>query len=147
MFVVDGFSETGLNLFRYIKIVEDRNAASVEFHYVGFLWGDEFYIVFYFMEHVFVVDIDVLVGGVEQIPKQGYGTSCFFENELWAFLGLLHSYESVFPTLGEYFEFCVQFGNTFALSNSAYYYATVFRLDTVDELLESCALFTAFNFG
>ena len=69
VFVVDCFAETGLNLFCYIKVIEDRNCSCLKFHDVGLLWGNEFNIVLHFVEHIFIVDVDVFVGGVEQISQ------------------------------------------------------------------------------
>ena len=65
--VGNGLSEGGFQLLGYSKIVEDGKLALVEFYDVCPIRGDERYVVLDFLEYSFVIYLDVLVRGVEQV--------------------------------------------------------------------------------
>ena len=67
MCIVDSFSEARLNLFCDIEIVEDRYFASVFFYDTGLVGRNERYIILYFLTDFVVINIDILVCGVEEI--------------------------------------------------------------------------------
>ena len=91
----------------------------------------------YFFADFLVVDINILVGGVEEVTQHGYGSSCFLIDELWSFLGFLHFLECVLPSLDEHLELSIELGYSFALSDGSYDDAAVLGLNAVDELFES----------
>ena len=94
-----------------------------------------------------VVDVDVLVGGIEKVAQECYDTAFLLIDELWPLGGFLHLGNGVLPPLVEDFEFRVEFGCSFAFSNCPHDDSAIAGLYALDDLLEPGSLFTAFDFG
>ena len=146
MLVVYYFSETGLYLLCDIEIVKDRHIACVQLDDVCLFGGNQCNILFDLCKNVRIVYVDVFVRRIKQVAQQCYHSACLLVNELRACLGLLYFYNGILPTLQQDFQFGVELGNPFAFCNRADNHSKVFRLDALYQLLESCALFSAFNF-
>ena len=146
MLVVDGLAEARLDLLGDVEIVKDRYLTGVELHDGRLFRGDKCHVVFHFLEHLLVVHIDVLVGRIEEVAQHGNDAASFLVDELWPLCAFLHLGNGVLPTLEEDFQFGVELGHPFSLSHSSYDNSAIAGLDALDELLESGALFAAFDF-
>ena len=93
------------------------------------------------MEYGFVVDVNALEGGVEEIAQQAYGSACLFVNEGGVFGHFLHLDHGLFPMFEQDFQFAIKLGNPFALSYRAHDDTEILRLDAHEQLLESGSLF------
>ena len=62
--VVDRLAEARLYL---LEVVEDWNFTRIEFHDTRFFRSDKRYVVFYFLEYLLVIHVDILVARVEQV--------------------------------------------------------------------------------
>ena len=124
--VVHCFAEPRLQLLRNVEVVEYGQLASVEFHYARLFRGYLRNIVSHGCAYLLIVYVDVLVGGIEQVAHHGHSPACFLKHQLWQLLTLLYLGDGIVPSLHENFHFGVEFGNTLALSNGAYYHAEVF---------------------
>ena len=100
MFVVNGFPKTRFNLFGDVEVIKDWHLTRIEFYDVYLIWGDHRYIVPHFLENVFIVHIDVLVGWVEQVAQQRHSPTRFLEYQVRSLLRFLHLFDSFFPILG-----------------------------------------------
>ena len=147
MFVVDNLAEARFDLFRHIEIVEDGHYACVSFHNFGLFRGNECNVLSYFVIDFFVVDVDVFVRGVEEVAQQSHHSACFFIYQLGTLFGLLYFNDGVFPSFEQYFHFSIQFGHSFSFGYCTYDDAEVFWPYAVDELFESCSLFSALDLG
>lgn len=61
MFVGDGFTEGGFELFGYRKVVKDRELAGVLFYNTCAFRCYQAYIILDFMEYILVVYVDIFV--------------------------------------------------------------------------------------
>ena len=93
-----------------------------------------------------VVDVDVLVGRVEEVAQHGDGTSCLLENELGAFLCLLHFRDGLVPPAHEHLHFGIEFGDTLSFSHRTDDHSEVLGRNALYELLEARALLSASDF-
>ena len=81
MLIGYGFSKRRFDLLGYVKVVEDGQLACVLFHDTRTFRGYQRHIVFYFIENIRIVDIDVFIRRIEQIPQHGYRTASFFKDQ------------------------------------------------------------------
>ena len=79
--VVDGASESRFDLFGNAEIVENRHVAIVELDDVGLFRGNECDIVVNLVVDVGIVDVNAVVGGVEQVAYECYAAALFLERE------------------------------------------------------------------
>ena len=147
MLVRDGFPERGLDLLGDIKVVEDGKLSGVLFHDAHTLRGNQRHIVFHFVENIRVVDVDVFIRRVEQVPQHGYGPAGLLIRQFRQFGSLLSPDKSLFTPFEQHFEFGVQFGDPLSFGHRPHDNPEVFGLDALDELLQSCPLFAGFDFG
>ena len=79
MLIRYGFSKRRFDLFGHVKVVEDGQFACVLFHDARTFRGYQRHVVFYFTENIRIVDIDVFIRRIEQIPQHGYRAAGFFK--------------------------------------------------------------------
>ena len=79
--VVDGASESRFDLLGNAEIVENRHVAIVELDDVGLFRGNECDIVVNLVVDVGIVDVNAVVGGVEQVAYECYAAALFLERE------------------------------------------------------------------
>ena len=146
MLIVHRFSEARLNLLSDVKVVKDRHITVVQFHNACLFRGNQRYVFLHLVEHLLVVDVDVLVRWVKQVAQKCYHSACLLVDELRSCLCLLYLCNGILPSLQEDFQFGVEFCHSLSLSHSPYNNAHVLGLDALDELFQSGSLFAAFNF-
>ena len=144
--IVHNFAESRFNLLCNIEAVEDGKFSCKELHDVGFFRSDERDVVFHFLIDFLIVHMNALVSWVEEVAQECDGSSRFFEDQLWPLLCSLHLDQCVLPSFGQDFQFCIEFGNSFALCNGSNDNAAVAGLDAVNKLFQSGAFFAAFDF-
>ena len=145
--VADGFSEGCLDLPCDVEVVENGQFAFVELYDVVHLGCDELDVVPNLVEDAWVVDVDVLVSGIEEVSQECHCAACLFVAECGQLLGLLHLLDGFFPSFQQQHQFLVKLLYSFAFGDGANDDAEVLGLDTLDDLLEACALGAGFDFG
>ena len=133
--VVHGFSESRLNLFGYVEIVEDGHLSVIEFYDFCFFGCNHLDIFPYLFVDGVIVDMDAVIGGVEQVAQHGHCPARFFAHQLWAFCCFLELGNGIVPFFYQSFELVVQFCHSFSFGRGTYYNAHVFGLDTLNQLL------------
>ena len=146
MLIINGLTEAWFDLFRNVEVVEDRHFSCVVLDDACLFGGNECQVVFNFVIGFFVVHVYVFETRIEQVSQHGDGPSCFFEYQLWPFLLFLRFEDSIFPSLGQDVHLGVKLCHPLSFGNRSDNDTAVLRLDTIDELLEPCTFFSAFDF-
>ena len=144
--VVNGTSKTRLNLLGYVEIVENGHIAFVQLDNACFFWGNQRDVIMDLVVDLRIVNMDAVIGGVEQIAQQCNGSCLLFKDQLWTFCRLLYLGDGVFPSFQEYFQFLVEFSSFLSFCNGSYDDAKILGLHALYQLLQSATLFSTFNF-
>ena len=144
--VVDGLAETRFQLFGHIVVVEDRHRPVIEFHDVLLLWCNHPEVVPDVLINTAVVDVNAVIGRIEQITKQGYSAAFLLKAYLWALGGFLYLRDAILPAFQKNLHLGIKLCCTLAFSHRTHDDTEVLGLDALDELFQSAALFAALDF-
>ena len=145
--VADGLTERGLDLSCHVEIVEDGQLALVQFDNLGHLRCYELDVVVDFVVDAGIVDVDVLIGGIEEVAQECYGAAGLLIAEAGQVFGFLGACDGIFPALQQHHELAVQLCHALALGHRAHDDAEVLGLDLLDELFEACTLGAGLDLG
>ena len=147
MLVGNRLSERRLDLARNVKVVEDGQFALVSLDDVGPVGCDEFHVVAYLLEDVFIVDIDVLVGRVEEVAQQSHRAACLLCHQYGEVLGLHALAHGLLPLSYQNLHLVVQFLDALFLGDGTDNDAEALGLDALDDLFEPCPFLARLDFA
>ena len=107
MLVGNGSSELCLYLSCYVKVIKDGQLALVQLDHFctfGCYQGD---IILHLLIDIFLIDVNVFVARIEQIPQHAHGAACLFVCQCRGVLGFLHATHRLFPSSIEYLHLLV----------------------------------------
>ena len=143
--VVDGLAEARFQLFGHIVVVEDGYRAIIELDDLLLLWCYQPKVVPDFLVDAAVVDVNAVIGRIEQVAKQGDGAAFLLKAHLWALCRLLYLRDGFLPAFQKNLHLGIKLCCTLAFSHRTHDDAEVLGLDALDELFESGALFATFD--
>ena len=144
--IVDGLAKAGLDLLGDVEVVEDGDLARVALDNALLFRRNERYIVLHRRADFVIVDVDVLVGRIEQVAQHGHCPTRLLECELRTLLRLLRLGDGLFPSTQKHLHLRIKFCDALALRHGAYDHAKILRLDALDELLQTCTLLRTLDF-
>ena len=127
------------------EIVVNGKLAFVQFHDVCPVGCDQCHVVFDFIVHSLVVDVNILKRRVEEVAPQTYGAAGLFINQRRILGGFLYFRHCIFPMLDQDFKLSVEFGHAFAFGHCADNHTEVFRFDAHQQLFQAGTFFARFN--
>ena len=95
--VVDGLAKARFQLFGHIVVVENRQRAVIKFHDVLLLWCNQPKVVLDFLVDAAVIDVNAVVGRIEQVSEQCDCTAFLLKAYLWSLCRLLYLRDGFLP--------------------------------------------------
>ena len=135
--VVYRLAKRRFQLFGDVEIVENGHRTIVTFYDVLLVGGYQTNIVLHLIVDVVVVDVNAVIGGVEDVAQQCYGTTGFLETQLGSLGGLLGLGDTIFPALHQHLHLCVQLRHTLAFGRCTNNNTEVLGADALNKLFQT----------
>ena len=141
MLIVDYLSKSSFHLPGDVVIVKDRHFTSIALDDTCLIWRNERYILFHLIIYIIIIDIDILIRRIEEVAQHCHGTCLLLIDEQRTHGILLQFLHCIHPFLVEHLYFILQLLYAQPFSHGTDDDSTVFRAQSLHQLLESGTLF------